>query len=431
MRAPEEKVAEARAAPPTMESTALLGDSAPGPARRAATTGSSSRVVAATAMGAGLLSLPHALDLSGLALGLPLVLLLAVAATATLGMLVSAGRMTRLTVEERTYVTVTTELMGPRVGRVAATLVTAAVFFTLVMSCIVVVDMAPILVAEVAPEHEAVPRHVWVAAGFVLTLPGAFLSRLDSLRPTVWAQLVLLAAFVASLVSRFALEVVRTRHVPPLGHGRVPTIPSHPLDVSLSCTIITQALVSHINIFTVESELPARLRQKIFSTVCVPAMTFVTCMYIAGGLAGFLSLGRGVPNDVLKGYSEAASYPEFAACRAAILVVNVVKLPLVEVPLRELVFGKARPNHFAARVLAVHFVLWLITLLLPSLSKELELGGALTGTFLVYVMPASLALKAGVPGRSTRTLAWVLVLLAPPVGLVAFCWTVASWRWQQ
>ena len=297
--------------------------------------------LAATSMGAGVLSLPVALLYGGWVLGTILMVVFSLLCDLSLLMLVRARRASgRASLED------IAEYYYGRPGRVLVKVSLVAILFG---GCAVLLLVATELVSPAAlyfvTGHvysddcgspcggmaipwwagvldcttcgtppmwgsRAVVAAVLVGAIFPLTLP----TNLSALSFTSTAAVLAILFVAGAVIAKFALG-----HVAPSAEALM----VRP-NMLMGMSIQGLAMCNQFNIIGVHDELPPAKRGSIGTIIHVSMLGLVMPIYLAAGLAGYLLLGSTTPGNILNGFADTDTL--MLAASLAVALTNVLKV---------------------------------------------------------------------------------------------------------
>ncbi|CAM9210395.1 unnamed protein product [Phaeothamnion confervicola] len=290
-----------------------------------------------TIIGGGMLSLPFALERSGLILGLLLLLLTAIASDYSVYTLVSCSRRSGA----RTYEAVAEAAFGPRARQFAMALIVTVTYVPLIAYSILLRDlMAP--VAEEYVFHRPLGRvhcNILAAAALATVAPACFLRSLHSLRLlsllSVLSILLLAAAVLVRSVQCASGQAANWAGVNLAPHGGV----SGALQ---GLPIFVCAFVCHFNVLPVHGELARPTRRRLHRMVHW-TMAVVTVFYGVVSVSGYVygvCTGH-VGDNILNSFPDDDVFVNLG--RVGLIMTILVSFPLMVVPCRDTILRVLLP----------------------------------------------------------------------------------------
>lgn len=413
--------------------------------------------ISATAMGAGILSLPEAVSRCGLFPGLALIIFFGVLADFSLVFLVECSRASG----RRSFEGVSVHYLG----RLGATAIKVALivllFFSLVLLIIVAGKLfgTPLRYFLKTDANEWYTQNEYVSLfSAIIILPLSLVREISFLKYTSFFGCMFLFYLVIDLIVKMASSPVD----PSWTAGRWKE------DTFLSVPVVMSAFCCQFNIFKIEFELQTKYK-KHMNTIIHGACALVTSMYCLGGGIGFLLLGEDIknhenPDDLL------SMFPGDTAMLVGsglIGLTNLLKIPLIVLPFRSTAFdilGRKESKASFITILAMTIVTMAIcaglAVGLKSISKVLGLIGSTAGVMVVLILPGALYLKASnepkkrkddrdymaLPGEEKinsqgshitgsgcifafkRLVAWLMVFIGVFAGIGSLGLTIALWN---
>jgi len=160
----------------------------------------------------------------------------------------------------------------------------------------------------------------------------------------------------------------------------------------MALPVMLSAYMCQFNIFKIDHELKADHRKYINGIIHVTFFLTTTVSYAIGGLIGYFTFGETVMSNILDEYR---SYTMTIA-GGCIALTNLTKLPLLFIPLRQSIqeFCQVQPMEYRW---VISIILLLTTFsaawMLQSLSKALEISGVTAGSIISYIFPGFLYYK--------------------------------------
>jgi sodium-coupled neutral amino acid transporter 11 len=350
-----------------------------------------------TIIGAGIIGVPYALELSGVLLGVALLLVVALVTDFSLRLLVSAGRLAGT----ETYLHLADTTYGLR-GRVAASLAQglfalgACLAYTLILGNTIPEALAYMFGWS---SRSSRPVVILVTSVFCLTP----LSLLKDLHRLAWGSLVSLTAvgFIILTVVADALSSGARASGDP---GPVVPVGSHPLE---AIGILAFAFVTHHNTHILAKTMKG-FSEPRFATVVHWSIATALTVCLVLGLAGYLPHRALTSANILNNLREGA----LGTCARLLLALTMIlTYPLELYVLRDVARAMVAPRDDPTRQLADRpFVLvtlavvsftTLVALATRDLGLVMELTGSVSATALGFILPSLFFLKAG-EGKITR-----------------------------
>ncbi|KVH99066.1 amino acid transporter AVT6E-like [Cynara cardunculus var. scolymus] len=393
--------------------------------------------LATTVIGAGIMALPATMKVLGLIAGVVFIFLMGVLSEISLELLVRFTHQCKAT----SYGEVVEHAMGKPARIVSEIFIILNNAGVLLVYLIIMGD-----VMSGSSRHSGVLEQ-WFGNGFwddrrivslilliIFLAPLCALSKIDSLSMTSAASVVLAILFVviACVVTSIMLaegKIGSPRLVPDFGSK------SAILDLLVVIPIMSNAYVCHFNVQPIYNELEDRSPEKMNT---VGRWTTVICVliYWSTAIAGYLLFGKDTEPDVLTNFdkplpvkgSEALSY----IVRVGYIFHLILVFPVIHFSLRQTVDalafkGKPPLSKSKTRCLgltgAILIVVYLASVLIPSIWTAFKFTGATTAVSLGFVFPSLIALRLsrhGPEGLSSRerVLSWLMLILAIVVSVV-------------
>ena len=374
----------------------------------------------ATAMGAGVLSLPHAFAQMGALLGIMTVYIIAFFSDMSLVFLSRCSQCS----DRHSFEGVATHYLGARGAKILNAALVVLLFGGSTLMMIVIMDLLPRVVQGAVggvctnPDPDAaanwsppVDGDCWfgsrlfvgmvaVAAVFPLNL----VKDLRALKYTSACAVFCLGYFVSCLVAKMAKQGHLYR--PPDSDATDVVLVNSKYTILIALPIVLSAYLCQFNIFKIEAELRSSDKHKINRVIHIAMLGIAATVYAFGGLLGYFLFGANVRNDLLKEFKNDDVVMQVA--RGAIGLTNMLKIPLLMMPFREAInaaiiiplcrdfcsdsFLRKKPV-VAAETLAIMAVLFLAAYFLESISKDLALLGCTAGTTICFILPSIIYLR--------------------------------------
>ncbi|KAF5796503.1 putative amino acid transporter, transmembrane domain-containing protein [Helianthus annuus] len=390
-----------------------------------------------TIIGAGIMALPATMKVLGLIAGLVMIILMGVITE------VSVELLLRFTVQCKatSYGEVVRQALGSP-GRILA-----EIFIVVNNAGILVVYM--IIIGDVfsgSEEHVGV-FHQWFGNGIwddrrlvmlivliVFLAPLCALDKIESLSMSSAVSVVLAVLFVviACLVASIMLikgKLAAPRLMPDFSSTKAI------LDLLVVIPIMSNAYVCHFNIQPIYNELKGRSPKKMNKVGRITTVICVT-VYALTALSGYLLFGENTEADVLTNFDKPLAI-RFSAVLNYIIRVGyifhlILVFPVIHFSLRQnvdaLAFSGVAPlseskNRCLGLTCAILGVIFLASVMIPSIWTAFKFTGATTAVSLGFIFPALIALRLsgkGGPGLTSgeKLLSWMMLILAITVSIV-------------
>lgn len=340
----------------------------------------------ATAMGAGLLSLPKAFAHCGLIPGIGLLLMCAWGADIALQFLVVCSRSSR----RNSYEGNAEHFLGTIGRRTINVLLLILLFFAAVAMVVIISQLLPKFFQEISGHSQGLvgDHYIIAALCLVLVFPVCLKEDITILRYTSAIALVNLAYYFVCLNIRFFGRPGGVQI-----HDGVTLFNFDILEVMQGFSIMVAAYLCHFNIFKIDVELAIPAKPRIWRVIHVAIPGIATTLYIAGGVLGYLFFGNVVSNNMLEQFP---GDPLMNIARLALAFTNLFKLPLIVQPLRESIFEAlptGLPKYNVSATVILLSVVYAAAMALGSLSRTLGILGCTTGIAIAFILPGLLRLR--------------------------------------
>lgn len=275
-----------------------------------------------TIVGAGILSMPFAFSTDGIAVGVLIVLLAAL--TSGYGLFlqvyvskyVPPGHATFFNLCSITY---------PHLSVIFDLAIAIQCFGCAISYLVLIGDLMPTIILSVPGVDESNIRAFWIIASGLVCVPLSFLKNLDSLKYTSIIGLMAIAYMVLLIIGHlFAGDI------PASERGDVAWVPLSFTGVFSTFSIIVFAFTGHQNMFSIINEAADRSLSAM-STLANLTIGCAAVLFIAVGLAGYLTFGDAVLGNVILLYHSAWS-TTFG--RISIIFMMLCSFPLMLHPAR-------------------------------------------------------------------------------------------------
>lgn len=294
-----------------------------------------------TIIGAGILSMPYAFSTDGIAVGVLIVLLAAL--TSGYGLFlqvyvskyVPPGHATFFNLCSITY---------PHLSVIFDLAIAIQCFGCAISYLVLIGDLMPTIIQSVPGIDDANARAFWIIASALVCVPLSFLKNLDSLKYTSILGLMAIAYMVLLIIAHlFAGDI------PPSERGEIAWVPLSFTGVFSTFSIIVFAFTGHQNMFSIINEAADRSLSAM-STLANLTIACASVLFIAVGLAGYLTFGDAVLGNVILLYHSAWSTTFGRIC---IVFMMLCSFPLMLHPARisvNNIYYWLKLNFFGSRV---------------------------------------------------------------------------------
>lgn len=426
----------------------LLG---PKQAQRTGTTFSSVVNLCATAMGAGVLSLPQAMARCGVFLGTTLVLSFALLADISLLLLIDCSRLSG----RRSLQGVGTHFFGNKGKYTVKVSLILFLFGGIILMMLVISDLITSALVDLTSQPIGAVwytnKDVLTAISVAVIFPTTLCKDISALKYTSGLALAFLAYVIVILAVRF------------FGDGNdghiaetVVVVADDPLLIAVALPLFITAFACQFNIFKIEFEL--KPTSSITNVVHIAVLLVIAPIYLCGGLFGYLRFGSDVNADLLKD-ARFQGDELITVARLAIGLTNMFKIPLLVLPLRSTVNELFQSNKEASQAQSLdggddadskgrgsmwkpagQSALLLGTCYgacvgLGSIAKELDLLGSTAGALICLILPGALFVKAFPSSEYVpqhlglkRAFAWFMLVTGLVLGAATFVITLVTWN---
>jgi amino acid permease len=352
--------------------------------------------LAATAMGAGILSLPISFYYCGWLLGTVMLLLFAVCSDISLVLLVRAAKMSNCWGFEQLAI----RFYG-NAGRtgVAITLV-LLLFGAAVIILIVIGDLISHHVHQwegCAAPGTSCPWYLeynfLALYGLLLVLPLCCLDNLSALRFTSTG-----AVFSIVFVSCCVIATCAEQKAPGSVLMSVPHTSMQWSQLALAFPIQSLAFCCQFNVIELYQELRPDCQPSINRIIHL-STTFCFIFYTVFGLAGYIAIGEDTlkyPNILLAFHQQ--HNPLLAVGSISVALTNMFKLPLIVLPLRtvlnSLLGFKPNCGIRIAETVFIAGVVYAITVTARNLALVFQILGITAGVWVCFILPGAFYYKA-------------------------------------
>ena len=407
--------------------------SSPAPSKHS-TFGATVFVLLNTVLGAGIMSLPAVLKVLGVVPGVLAIVLVALVADVTVGLLLSATEANG----GRTYAETVRRALGPAAASVLRACVVVnnlglcVVYLIIVGDCLAGARGAEgALAALGAPAWSNSRPLVVSAVAFALVVPLTSVKRIETLRFASYASAALMALFVATMVALCARSLALGADSP-LSKG-VRLFPEFAKGSSVAGDVVGEltvfavmmnSYVCHYNVHALRAALAPDERGRVGAAVR-RALLAACAVYVLTAAAAYLVFGEDTMDDALSNLSDArlTALVPFAKELACAVKIGyscslVCTYPAINWEVREAVVAsvwrgrKGAADLAAAPRLALSVALVALalgaSLAIPNIWIAFSFVGSTVAVAIGFLMPALCALRSA-PARS-RTAALMLLV---------------------
>ncbi|TVU36673.1 hypothetical protein EJB05_18617, partial [Eragrostis curvula] len=412
-------------------------------------TGGSASVVGAvfnvstSVVGAGIMSIPAAMRVLGVAPAVALIACVAVLANAAVDF------MLRYTRAAPSYAALMRDAFGGAGAALLNVFVAFNAFGTLTVYLIIIGDVMSGAAASGGDDAHAgvlpewfgrrwwTSREVVLVAVAVIVLPLVLRKRVDSLRYTsaisiLLAVVFMLISFGIAVYALFNGTATMPRMLPDFSRL------SSPFELFTAVPVIVVAFTFHFNVHPIRAELSKTSDMKAAVRI---SLILCAAIYVAVGFFGFLLFGDATMADVLANFdrSSGAGVPQALndAARLSYALHLVLVFPLLLFSLRvnvdELLFPGRRPlandtRRFVSLTAVLMAVLYALAIAIPSVWTLFEFSGSTFAVTISLIFPGAIVLRDvhGIAKRKDKALAATMIILAVITSSIAIASNVMS-----
>ena len=282
----------------------------------------------ATTVGACMLSLPLSLDYAGLWLGSAMVLFFGLVSDRSLIYLVRSARITG----SASYYECGARCLGAVGAKAVLVSLGALMFAAGVTVHIILTDIVHVLLPDLLGPAAEFARTTVAIGVTVLCVPLCMPRELQQLR---WVSSASVCTILLACASVFAIYVRKSvAGGAPYAAAGIVHVRLSPI-ISLAIPIESLSFCIQFSVLELQNELPAALKRRFHYAVHA-ALGSAALVYVAFGCVGYLLLGSRVAEypNVLTAF---AADRIVAAGAAGVAFTNLMKFPLVVLPLRSLI----------------------------------------------------------------------------------------------
>lgn len=398
--------------------------------------------LATSIIGAGIMALPAAMKVLGIALGFVSIVLMGILSEISIELLVRFSAHCKST----SY----GDAVQSALGRPAKILSEICIIVNnagiLVVYLIIIGD-----VMSGSPDHIGVLDQLFgdgfwdlrkLVILFVLVVclaPLCSLEKIDSLSLTSAASVALAVVFVVVCCIIAAIKLaegsIRTPRMGP-DFGSKAAI----LDLLVVIPIMTNAYVCHFNVQPIYNELEGRSPQKM-NRVGRVTTTLCIAVYASTAISGYLLFGDDIESDVLTNFDRDLGIKFSSILNYVVRIGYVLHLvlvfPVVHFSLRQTVGGlvfkrsdiQSRKRTWALTAVLLALI-YLGSTMIPNIWVAFKFTGATSGLSLGFIFPALIALRLDKEGKSLtrgeRVLSWLMLVLAVVASIVGVVGNIYS-----
>ncbi|KNC47299.1 uncharacterized protein AMSG_03733 [Thecamonas trahens ATCC 50062] len=391
-------------------------------------------VLANTCIGAGVLAVPYALSVTGVALGLALLVAVALLSMFSFYLLAETRRLSG----QRSYEDIAAFYFGQAGRRVVqASLVLLLIGATIIYAILMSDSLHPV-VSQYAPASPWLSRDWLSVYAVALIYPLTLAQDLRFLRHTSMAALGCLIYLLIALCVRLFQSVSTLR----VESGTDPSPDPHIIRLRyaivsskffLALPIIAVAFNGQFNAVRVANELRNPTKSRVLA-VSTGAVSVCLVFYILFGLVGIYSFGVATKGDVLLNFRSDDVLVNVG--RVALFLVLAFSYPLFFLPLRETIalilapIVDIRSRGLPARIAlttALNAIALITSMLVPNLPGMLDVVGATCGMGIAFILPGMFGYKANYsrPGKQIACVA--LAVIGVVCGIISTVVTIATW----
>ncbi|CAL4960693.1 unnamed protein product [Urochloa decumbens] len=426
------------------EAPLLPGHADPGGGSSASVLGAVFNV-STSVVGAGIMSIPAAMRVLGVAPALALIVGAAALADAAVGFML---RYTRA--GGASYAALVGDAFGHAGAALLNVFVAGNAIGTLTVYLVAVGDVMSGAAggggdgdAHAGVLQEWFGRHWWTGREVVLVvvavilLPLVLRKRVDSLRYTSAISILLAVVFMLislgiAVYALFKGTATMPRMLPDFSRL------SSPFELFTAVPVIVVAFTFHFNVHPIRAELSKTSDMKAAVRV---SLVLCAAIYAAVGFFGFLLFGDNTMADVLANFdrSSGAGVPQALndAARLSYALHLVLVFPLLLFSLRvnvdELLFPGRRPlaadtRRFVTLTAVLMAVLYALAIAIPSIWTLFEYSGSTFAVTISLIFPGAIVLRDvhGIAKRKDKALAAMMIILAVVTSSIAIASNIMS-----
>lgn len=398
--------------------------------------------LATSVIGAGIMALPAAMKVLGVAFGLFSIVVMGILSEISIELLVRFSVLCK----SSSYGDVVHSALGSFARVVSEICIIINNAGILVVYLIIIGDVMSGSFEHVGVFEQLLGHGWWDNRKLVILIvlvvflaPLCALQMIDSLSLTSAASVALAVVFVVASCVIASIKLVEgSIKTPRMGpdFGSKTAI----LDLLVVIPIMTNAYVCHFNVQPIYNELKGRSPHKMNR---VGRITTVLCVvvYASTALSGYLLFGDDTESDVLTNFDENLgirfSFILNYVIRIGYVLHLVLVFPVIHFSFRqtvsELIFRTSVPQSRTMTLALTTVLLGVIYLgstMIPNIWVAFKFTGATTGLALGFIFPSLVALRLDKQGknlgRATRFSLWLMLVLAVIVSIIGVVGNIYS-----
>eukprot|EP00761_Pharyngomonas_kirbyi_P006526 gb/GECH01006533.1/.p1 GENE.gb/GECH01006533.1/~~gb/GECH01006533.1/.p1 ORF type:complete len:580 (+),score=102.31 gb/GECH01006533.1/:1-1740(+) len=395
--------------------------------RGSASVGSSIFNLSNTILGGGVLALPFAMGISGILLGVFLLLFVGFLAFYSLLVLIRCISWTG----KRSYRTVAKAALGNWGTIITDVSMFFACFGVCVAYIVLIGDLLPPVLHSLVdgpstPESTMTwpwwtNRDFLKFLGMIVVTPLTLLRRMDHLRFTsvlaVFSVFYLVfIVFYRAVTNPFEIEK---------NTGPEKTGSDFYFDITgvvQTFSILSFAFSTHFNIYTIYRELKNPTTKRV-RTMAGGSFGIVLIIYLLVGICGFFTFYENIKGNILTVYDEKDTLVQIG--RVGLTITILFSYPLLAFPCKQIIdeifFDSPTESSYRDYFIAIGIVLssFILAVLIPDISEVFGITGGIFSSILCYILPGLFLLKL-CPNRSKKWYHYDKVMGIILVG-VGFC----------
>ncbi|KAJ6834202.1 putative sodium-coupled neutral amino acid transporter 6 [Iris pallida] len=398
--------------------------------------------LATSIIGAGIMALPAAMKVLGLALGFVSIVVMGVLSEISIELLVRYSVLSKAA----SYGEVVEAALGRAMRVVSEVCIVVNNAGVLVVYLIIIGDVMSGSSDHVGVFDQLFDHGVWdhrkmviLVVLIVFLAPLCALEKIDSLSLTSAASVALAVVFVViSCAVAFIKLVDGTIQKPRMGPDF--STKASILDLLVVIPIMTNAYVCHFNVQPIYNELDGRSPQKMNR---VGRISTVMCVvvYAATAVSGYLLFGDETESDVLTNFDKNLGAHFSMVLNYIVRIGYVLHLvlvfPVIHFSLRQtvdaLVFTNSvldsRKKSLALTAVLLG-VIYVGSTMIPNIWVAFKFTGATTGLSLGFIFPALITLRLDKHDKSLtngeKAVSWLMLVLAAVVSVVGVAGNIYS-----
>mmetsp|Transcript_8232 Transcript_8232/g.34558 ORF Transcript_8232/g.34558 Transcript_8232/m.34558 type:complete len:476 (+) Transcript_8232:36-1463(+) len=364
-------------------------------------------------VGSGVLSLPFAFSLVGFGLGCLILFFVCISCAATMYMVVITAENTK----HWTYMDLAFAALGKH-GRTFTQCVILAnsVGFIVMFNILLTAFVEPMAAGVLGLNEGSFSTRAAVLVFFVwfVELPLCSMRNKNVLK---YLSLVGVALVVLLMVTVlvFALDEWTTVGKP------ATCVVSFSLNIFYALPMFLTAYAAHLMVLPLYAEMQGKTTRRMLTAIIV-AFVLISIVYVWVGVIGYMTFGEATPDNIILAYPVTNGLAMVTRLGYAFKIAITVPLGMVAVQqtAQDMYFGKPDGNPRSGEM-AITFIFlgigFVIPLFLQSVSFVMGLIGAIAGSNMAYILPATFYWRLYRPVKPAMRVVCVLVIL---LGLVVF-----------